>query len=274
MISNKRYINLLGVALVATSAWGLTSCDKVDEDDRLIYVAPASVSGHVLIEDFTGQSCINCPAASAVIAELQETYGHENVIAVGLYSGPFGRNTKGTLFPLTTETGNYYYDGRGIEAQPCATINRGAASYNTAEWATAVRDALQKTSTVTLDAVSEAGPVANGYVIDVTYGSLETHPDSKLNVWVVEDNVISWQLLPGSQTDREYVHNHVFRTALSALDGDAISLVANEEGKATYKLDLSEVDSEGEWNAENLSVVVFATNIDGVLQVISEKINN
>ncbi len=274
MKNNKTYINLLGAAVAAASAWSLTSCDKVDEDDRLIYVAPASVSGHVLIEDFTGQSCINCPAASTIIAELQETYGHDNVIAVGLYSGPFGRNTKGTLYPLTTETGNYYYDNRGIEAQPCATINRGAASYNTAEWATEVRDALQRESSISLSATTEAANLANNITISVNFGSSQAYSDAKLNVWITEDNVTSWQLLPGGKTDTEYIHNHVFRTALSALDGDNISVEANEEGTATYTLDLSEVDSESEWATDNLSAVIFVANGDGVVQVISKKINN
>lgn len=263
----------LGMALVASAAWSLSSCDKVDEDDRLIYVAPAEVSAHVLIEDFTGQSCINCPAASDLIAELQETYGHDNVIAVGLYSGPFGKSSKGIFYPLTTETGDYYYEQRGIEAQPCGSINRGAASYNTAEWATVVRDALQQTSPVSIECEATLNSETNDVAVDATIGSSQEFADAKVNVWLIEDNVTSWQLMPGNKLENDYTHNHVFRTALSAIDGDAIALSPDSECKLSYSLSLSEADVKSEWNTENISIVVFASNSNGVLQVINEKIN-
>ena len=59
-----------------------TACSHIDEDERLIYVKPADVARAVLIEDFTGQRCINCPAATDVIHQLQEAYGDDKVIAV------------------------------------------------------------------------------------------------------------------------------------------------------------------------------------------------
>lgn len=263
----------LGMALAASAAWSLSSCDKVDEDDRLIYVAPAEVSAHVLIEDFTGQSCINCPAASDVIAELQETYGHDNVIAVGLYSGPFGKSSKGIYYPLTTETGDYYYEQRGIEAQPCGSINRGAASYNTAEWATVVRDALQQTSPVSINCDASLNSETNNITADITIGSSQEYSDAEVNVWLIEDNVTSWQLMPGNKLENDYTHNHVFRTALTAADGDAVSISPDSESKLSYSLSLSEADVKSEWDTDNLSMVVFASNSNGVLQVINAKIN-
>lgn len=36
--NNRLLGKALGMALVASAAWSLSSCDKVDEDDRLIYV--------------------------------------------------------------------------------------------------------------------------------------------------------------------------------------------------------------------------------------------
>lgn len=98
---NKIFYSLATVAVTAS----LFSCDNIAEGDRLIYVAPVEVSKNVLIEDFTGQRCLNCPTATETIHGLQETYGGTKVIAVGLYSGDFGKKVDGTLLPLTTETG-------------------------------------------------------------------------------------------------------------------------------------------------------------------------
>ena len=44
---------------------------QIDEDQRLTYVKPAAVGKNVLLVDFTGQRCINCPTASLEIEKLQ-----------------------------------------------------------------------------------------------------------------------------------------------------------------------------------------------------------
>lgn len=73
--------------------------------------------------------------------------------------------------------------------------------------------------------------------------------------------------------ENDYTHNHVFRTALTAADGDAVVLSPDSENKLSYSLSLSEADAKSEWNTDNLSMVVFASNSNGVLQVINAKIN-
>ena len=72
----------------------LSSCDTVNEENRLIYVKPASVARNVLIEDFTGQRCVNCPNATDEIEHLQQFYGADTVIAVGIHSGPFAKTSR------------------------------------------------------------------------------------------------------------------------------------------------------------------------------------
>ena len=79
-------------------------CDEVDENDRLIYVKPQAVGRNVLIEDFTGQRCVNCPNASEEIARLQREYGADTVIAVGIHSGPFSKSVRGTPYDYIPPT--------------------------------------------------------------------------------------------------------------------------------------------------------------------------
>lgn len=74
---------------VACTVLALASCDEVDKADRYIEVdtgivappenpddtgRPTSVQRAVLIEDFTGQMCVNCPNAVPVIEQLEEAY--------------------------------------------------------------------------------------------------------------------------------------------------------------------------------------------------------
>ena len=61
----------------------VASCSDMDDNERFTYVKPAPVARCVLLEDYTGQLCVNCPNAVGVIDRIHEVYG-DNVIAVGL----------------------------------------------------------------------------------------------------------------------------------------------------------------------------------------------
>lgn len=54
---------------VSLFAVGLTlaACSDIAEDDRFEYVEPAEVAKRVLIEDLTGQLCLNCPDRKSVV---------------------------------------------------------------------------------------------------------------------------------------------------------------------------------------------------------------
>ena len=117
---------LIGIT-AAAAVMGMASCTDIDENDRLIYVKPAEVKKHVLIEDFTGQRCVNCPKATNLIHSLQQQFGEDNVIAVGIYGGDFGYSTiaEGRKpYALTTEVGNSYYTTWGVKAQPSGMVDR------------------------------------------------------------------------------------------------------------------------------------------------------
>ena len=49
--------------IVASVAMFLSSCANVDEGDRYIKVESSDAKRAVLVEEFTGQKCINCPEA-------------------------------------------------------------------------------------------------------------------------------------------------------------------------------------------------------------------
>ena len=241
-------------------AVGLNSCDSIAEADRLIYVAPAEVSKNVLIEDFTGQLCINCPEAAETIHELQEAYGNDKVIAVGLYSGPFGKNSKG-LLPLTTETGNYYYEQQNVESQPSLNIDRKGLTSDMGRLQTRVTEGLQEKTPVTISPTVEYDAEEKKATLKLDVFSSETIDGAKLQVWLMEDSIVSPQKMPSGTTNKTYVHNHVFRATVTDRDGKTISLNANAKVSEQF-----EVAIDDNWIAKNLNLVVFVFNADGVKQ--------
>ena len=103
-------MNVKTYILTALATLAFAACSHIDEADRLIYVKPAHVSRCVLLEDFTGQRCVNCPKANDEIRALQEQYGADTVIAVAIHSGPLGFHTNAKYVGLSTDTGDDYYN--------------------------------------------------------------------------------------------------------------------------------------------------------------------
>lgn len=260
----KANIYVQGIMLASMIIVG--ACDYVDEDDRFIYVEPANVAKRVLIEDFTGQRCVNCPSATETIKELQATYGKENVIAVAIHSGPFGKTLTGTPYPLYTETGDYYYNLWGVQEQPSAMVDRHGVVSNYMTWGTLVYNAIQKSAPLFLNAACSYDEATAAVSISVSAEGVD-QTDGKLQVWLTEDSVTSLQFLQGNVIDQNYVHNHVFRKSVNELTGDDFSIGEGESKTFTYT---TEIDSK--WNAENMSAIVFVYNAEGVQQVAEAKV--
>lgn len=257
--------HLFNSALAGVIACALWSCDTIKEEDRLIYVKPAEVNRSVLIEDFTGQRCVNCPTATEEIEKLQEQYG-DAVIAVGIHSGPFGHRTtmSSPRLSLCTETGDDYYNYWKIEAQPSVMINRSAPISNTAEYGTVVRGALEKTTPLDLVLETEYDADKRSVAINISATTSE-NISGKLQVWVVENNIVDVQYMPDGSPNMEYLHQHVFRTSVTNdIFGDNFSATDETIRTASYQVTLDET-----WKAEDVAIIAFVSNsTDGVLQVV------
>lgn len=254
-------------ALMAVGSF--SACTDIDENNRLIYVEPAKPAKHVLIEDFTGQRCVNCPKAADKIKELQEQYGEDNIIAVGIYGGSYGYNdvSKKDPCPLTTEDGNSYYDTWKIKFQPSAIIDRvSGVVANTIYYATYVNGLIGMEPTVAIFPTTDYDAATKNLKVDVEVAGLKTLQDAKLQVWLVEDGIVDYQLMTDGSRNENYVHNHVFRATVSPLNGDPINVVEKGDVKKSYSIQLKD-----EWKPENMSVVAFVFTNSGVQQ--TEKVS-
>ena len=269
-----------GVGLLV--AFLLAACSHIDEDERLIYVRPVDVQRAVLIEDFTGQRCVNCPNATTAIHELQQQYGEDNIIAVAIHSGPFAHRTTMTsafISDLATTDGDDYFAHWGIEAQPGVKINRGSPIYDPSQFAAVVSTELQKTTSIDFDMIEA---VADGGKLSVTIQPSIPSEDinARLQVWVVEDSINAAggdrnyvQFMPDGSTSIDYVHNHVYRQSLTRdLYGDPYRHGALETNPDAISYECPIADA---WNVSQLSVVVFLWNErDGVLQARRTKVTS
>ena len=258
---NLKWLMLMAVCLQM-------ACSNIDEADRIVYVKPPSVSRSVLIEDFTGQRCVNCPKATDEIKRLQEEYGEQNVIAVGIHSGPFAKSLRGIPLALYTSEGDEYYDYWKVESQPKGVINRRGTSDYTS-WTTIVRDEMSKVAPVSLEAACVFDPQQSLFNFKVEVMAVDGATNGKLQVWLLENGIVEPQYLPDGSVDREYVHQHVFRTSVNGTWGTDLSL---KEGERKIELFTYELRDET-WVPANMEAVAFVYDDRGVSQVTKCKVH-
>ena len=249
------YLLLLAVVLL------LTGCDEVSENERFIYVKPAEVSRAVLIEDFTGQRCINCPNAADEIARLQEEYGKDKVIAVGIHGGALAVYSNAKVKGLRTALGDEYNTYWNVETWPTGMVDRQGQPVTHDRWSSLVRSEIEKTSPVTLSASTVYDEATRTLRIDTDVFSSESK-NCKLQLWLTEDGIIAPQQMPDGSMNQEYVHNHVLRAAVNGSWGEDISLKEGEHSFFKHSIVLDE-----DWVLDNVSVVVFVYDNNGVIQV-------
>ena len=247
----------------------MVGCDEVSVNDRLIYVEPPQVSRAVLIEDYTGQYCVNCPRATEEIERLIEQYGDSIVIAVAIHSGPFGKS-KGEPSPLYTEVGDMYFNTWGMSAQPIGLIDRlfGSTPFSYTDWAGGVNYEVAIEPPVSFLTDIDYDSETRDAAIEVqTIGLDSALVSGKLQVWLVEDSIDSFQLMPDGSREEHYNHMHVFRASVNDPWGDALSVSHGQVAVKNYELKLDPA-----WVPEHCSVVTFLYDDSGVHQVAKKKL--
>lgn len=260
------YIILACVALM------MISCDEVSRDDRLTFVEPPEAGRAVLIEDYTGQYCVNCPRATEEIERLVEQYGDSVVIAVAIHSGPFSK--KGEPSPLYTETGDMYFNTWGLQAQPIGLVDRmfDSMPLSFTDWAGGVNYELSESSFAKAPVSFITNPVydirTRQVSIEVQTIGLDSQAVSgKLQVWLVEDSIDNFQMMPNGSIQEHYNHMHVFRASVNDPWGDALIVNHGEVVTKDYELKLDPA-----WVPEHCAIVTFLYDENGVRQVAKNKL--
>lgn len=257
-----KHLHLLYTFLL--SALLFASCDNISEEERLVYEKPEPAKRVVLLEDFTGQNCPNCPKAIELIDTLQNVFG-DSLVVVGIHCGPTGIKENARFLGLATEVGDEYYTHWNLELQPVGLINRQGATGHTS-WIEKIKEEAAKPTTVSM----ELSAAHDGTDIDINVSTMGTDGQTvgKLQIYVLEDNIIALQKMPDGTYNFEYVHNHVFRMAANGTWGEDITVQEGEIIKKSLAVPLDDA-----WNKDNLSIVAFVYNDNGVVQAVKAKVS-
>lgn len=261
------------ILIPATLLLALASCDNIDENERYVPIDRVEPQRVVLLEDFTGQRCNNCPDAHRIIERLQEQYPG-SIVAVSIHGGGMANHKKDTRFDrnnvgLGTDEGNAYNDAYGIDEWPSGVIDRRSGVLGRDKWAAYLDEELIRPTDVNI----EVGARIEGDDIKIDLAiEPQADIDATLNVWVLEDGIVARQIDESGNYNREYVHNHVFRACATAQNGDPMALTNGIHKTATYTVPLRFNDQE-RWNPANLSVVAFIADKEGVHQTVQTHVS-
>jgi hypothetical protein len=292
----KKYLILLSAILI------ITSCDIVegpyltDETINPIDTTTNTYVKKVLVEDFTGHKCPNCPDAARELDAIHDIYGEQIIgmaIHVSAFAKPNHSSQEGYQYDFRTKWGHDWDAFYGISAMglPRGMVNRIGYPDNHRlskdEWAAEVSNELNKE----VDFGITINTTTNSITIDSKVLN-NINGDYNLAVCLTESNIINWQK-DGGENVEDYIHNHVLRTVLkdeslssssNYIAGQQIETLINydlatlEQSNVDYSANTAELGNgiAGEWEAENMSVVayIYNTTTKEIMQVEESHLNN
>ena len=260
-------------AVAASMAF--VSCDNIPEEDRYIEVEVNKSEKVVLLEDYTGMQCVNCPDAAAIIDNIHHTFG-DNFIAVGLHptSGPYQKpmpGKDGVMVNLSSDDADAYYKKYSVKAFPTAMIDRSTFDGsklldNKDKWAAYVNQQMTASTPVNLSMESTYDAATRTVTLATDIEFSEAVGETLyLQLWVIENGIIGPQVT-AKGVNWEYEHNHVLRSAINGTWGQSLGASFNANQRletitTTYTLNEA-------WNASNCEIVgfVYRASDDVILQ--------
>lgn len=229
---------------------------------------PAAQEKKVLVEDFTGVRCVNCPNGHAQIDLLKNTYPGR-VIAVALHSN-FLADPYGSEQDLRTDDAQSLDQRLGPTiAKPTGAVDRIEVGGETLlfinQWAQACGDRINQSVPVNIEITNESD-ASEKVLVKVKMIFLEEITEAlSVSVFLLESDIEVTQLTPDGE-DEAYIHDHVLRKALTPFSGLGLSAQTFESGLVIEK-EFELEDFESAWNPEHFEVVAFVHQSSGELNV-------
>jgi len=262
----------------------LQGCDKIEGNHfettaatDTSYTFPPDTTAdvyRVLLEDYTGHTCGNCPtAARDLYTNIKPTYG-DQLITIGVHAAYFAEPCPPHSRPPGSPTGSYsedfnttagtdWYNFFNLSNNPLGLVNRkdypGNAIKSATSWNTEIASIINMVPQVKIR-------IHNIY--DLSTRQLKTYSETKflvphtgacrLNVVLAEDSIVSWQLDDAATPHNvpDYVQRHVLRGSLNGSFGEQVDAASTFNSGAKYKKGYVTTLPET-WNAKQVHVIVF-----------------
>lgn len=249
----KSYIKTLIIA--SGVLMSLTACDNVDIEDRYLPYTPDAIDAEksLLVQEFTGMRCVNCPKGAQTIHDITEALGG-NVVAVCIHpeNHTFTEPINGLdlTSPASTELYNYYHPNF-----PAAIFDGSRPNSNVARWSGVAMTAYNQPTPVNIEVTTKYDAGSRKVTAHYKATFIEAYEgDLNVTLYLTEDGIIGEQESLNGETLYDYEFNHVLRAAFNTVWGETMgsSFHAYQIVEGDYDMTL-----DPKWVAENCNVVAF-----------------
>ncbi len=254
------YINLSATTVAA----------KVDTT-YLLATVPVADPHQILVENFTGATCSNCPAAHDVLHALDSTYaGRLNIVSLYIKNFSQTNPPEGAKYDFRTQGATDIMNSvfPGIGAMPCAGIDRlpigDASTYGNGNligrnlWNTVVADRVNTNDSINLTLTSTYDAASRNATINLKVTYLEpTSVAQYFSIVVVEDSFVDVQEYP-TFFDTAYEFNNIYRGSVTtgAFGESILPAMATKVKGTVYDVTYTyHVDAA--WNPAHCRLVAF-----------------
>jgi len=241
------------------------NANSVSDTTYLESPVATAAAKNVLIEEFTGVQCPNCPAGHAVVDGIEAQYPGR-IAAIALHPNnslgrPFPFSLQNLITASSTSLLAYLADP---SSEPCAGVDRQLFQGQTYiltdrnSWPGFVQSEIVLTPQVNIilsDQFNAATSQLN-VIAEVHYTQNVSQPNN-ITIALTEDSIVTAQL-NGFVIDTFYTHNNVLRNILTSTEGDnvaynsGVTLVAGRVVRLVYQTTLNSL-----WKPQNMHIVAF-----------------
>lgn len=207
-----------------------TKNDKATADIN-VFAADAPERVCILIEEFTSQSCPNCPAGIENLREAIAGMQHpEKAAWVAHHSG-----YKNDIFTLNA--GNTVASKLGVNFAPACIIDRMAVDYGQGvselAWhpGYATSELLDELAAIPANATIAMNVALQDSTLTVDVNGMSYPNDCYITVLVCQNGIVASQ----SNGGNNFVHNEVVRAFLTAAEGDKLTLDGDKNYSAHFE---------------------------------------
>ena len=230
------------------------------------FVTTTPQNRNVVIEEFTGINCPNCPDGHVVANNIVNAYP-DRVWAVNIHAGSYAP----MYYPnFNTTDGTAIYNGFNVTGYPQALVNRSTDyGLSRTDWATHTNQQMGQIAECNVggQVVINTEARTATITVEVYYVSNSASSTNYLNVIMLEDDIVAPQANgytnPSQYINGQYHHNHVFRDAITSTWGDAVSpTTAGTLVTKTYTYNIPETVGNPNGtnvNIDNVSFLAFVT---------------
>ena len=228
----------------------------------------------VLIKDFTGARCVNCPAAAEYAHNLQHQLGEDHIFIMSVHAG-FLAQPMGNFPNFLTDEGTEWYNNH--DSNPLFSVDHVALTdgntLNEGQIDAPVAAALEEEQSFEILVGANFDAASRQLQVDVQTVALnDLDGQFYITVCLVEDHIVGWQTIPGG-VDREYDFRNVFRGTLNGAYGDMFEDL-HVDSHDTYSFNYS-TEINADYNADECYLMVYVydkSQGDKILQTAIKKI--